>query len=519
MGGSVAAEEPKTHYGRKSTFIETNGYSVPKPGAAATVDDSVDEAALGMATLRMTYGDRLGLTEVKKTQPFTPDFVKLDKQVLYFKAYMKQTVHESSSERFRVRYFNMYYYLEDDSIAISEPEIENSGMPHGPFLGRCKLDGIHWTKLNVGENVTVNSRVMRLYDTNASTKTFLESEGIVVGTPETAPKDPYTVSRQLTDHPDISHDTPSDFDQLKQFLVLDRKVLRFYSTWDDPNGERRLKAEVFYFLVDDSVEVREVHEKNDGRDPFPVLLRRQKVPRNHRSLPLDFPSGVLEVSDVELKDYINPADFAIGKEVGIFGRTFFVYDMDEFTRDFYRRNFDVTDFTAVDVAEPAPAPREPEIPPYTGLGSPEDSWLSCVMIDPKAPSGQKSLLQLLKHDNKVLRFVATLDPELHPIDKDRTFILSLRLADDFVSVFEPPVQNSGIQGGTILAYRLVNRPGCNPDKPEYLKPVHFYVGSKVEIFKRTYVISGCDRAVLNFMEANPEGYPAGAIDATKAVFA
>ena len=35
-----------------------------------------------------------------------------------------------------------------------------------------------------------------------------------------------------------------------------------------------------YYLVDDSVEVREVHEPNDGRDPFPVLLRRQKLPKD-----------------------------------------------------------------------------------------------------------------------------------------------------------------------------------------------------------------------------------------------
>lgn len=504
----------------------------------------------------MTYGDRLN-SDVKKTQPFRPEcdptpshhcpcvlppnhtlfarsavqsfthetdsfacsFVKLDKQVLFFKAFMKQTVHESSTERFRVRYFNMYYYLEDDTIAIAEPEIENSGMPHGPFVKRAKLDGVHWTKLNVGENITVNAKVLRLYDTNSSTSKFLQSEGIVVGQPETPPVDPYTESRKVSDHPNIHHETPSDFDRLKQFLVLDRKVLRFNATWEDPNTpERRLKAEVFYFLVDDSVEVREIHEKNDGRDPFPVLLRRQKVPRNHRSVPLDFPSGVLELSDVELRDFVNPADFAIGKEVGIFGRTFFVYDMDEFTRNFYSRNFGVTDFTPVDVSEPLGQAREPEIPPYTGLGSPEDSWLSCVMIDPKAPAGQKSLLQLLKHDNKVLRFVSTLDPKLHPDDEGRTFILSFRLADDYVSVFEPPVQNSGIQGGTLLSYQLVNAKGCNPDKPVYLKPTDFYVGAQVEIFSRVYNISGCDRAVLNFMEANPQGYPAGALEATRSVF-
>lgn len=519
LGGGVNPS-PKEHYGRKSTFLETNGYTVPKPTETSTAAPDVDATELAMTTLRMTYGERLS-TENKKeeTKAFCPDFVKLDKQVLFFKAYMQQTVHESATERYRVRYFNMYYYLEDDTVTISEPEIENSGMPHGPFVKRCKLDGIHWTTLNVGANITVNSKVLRLYETNSSTAKFLESEGILVGKTEEPPKDPYTETRKTKDHPNIIHDTPSEFDKFKQFLVLDRKVLRFKATWEDPNEPgHRLKAQVYYYLVDDTVEICEVHEKNDGRDPFPILLGRTKVPRNYRAVPLDFPSAVLELSDAETQDFVSPADFAIGKDVGIFGRVFFIYDMDEFTKTFYRRNFDVQDFTPVEVDEPAPPKQEPEIPPYTGIGSPEDSYLSCVMIDPKAPAGQKSLLQLLKHDNMVLRFVSKLDPAKHPDNEGRTFILSFRLADDYVSIFEPPVKNSGIQGGTILSYQLVKSPGCNPDLPSYLKPTDFYVGATVEIFAHHYIISGCDRAVLNFMEANPAGYAAGALEATRATF-
>ena len=48
-----------------------------------------------------------------------------------FNAYYKQTVHESPAEHFRVRPVNIYYYLEDDSISVVEPHVENSGMPQG----------------------------------------------------------------------------------------------------------------------------------------------------------------------------------------------------------------------------------------------------------------------------------------------------------------------------------------------------------------------------------------------------
>ena len=55
-------------------------------------------------------------------------------QVLRFNAYFKQTVHESQNEYFRVRPVDIYYYLEDDSIAVIEPHVENCGMPQGMLL-------------------------------------------------------------------------------------------------------------------------------------------------------------------------------------------------------------------------------------------------------------------------------------------------------------------------------------------------------------------------------------------------
>lgn len=64
--------------------------------------------------------------------------------MLRFNAYFKQTVHESPAEYFRVRPVDIYYYLEDDSISVVEPHVENSGMPQGIhyifiFKEKCKL--------------------------------------------------------------------------------------------------------------------------------------------------------------------------------------------------------------------------------------------------------------------------------------------------------------------------------------------------------------------------------------------
>ena len=61
---------------------------------------------------------------------------------------------------------------------------------------------------------------------------FLESEGIIVQPPEAMAKDPY-VEKRTTAAALKTFKTPSSFDKLKQFLELDRKVLRFYAVWDD----------------------------------------------------------------------------------------------------------------------------------------------------------------------------------------------------------------------------------------------------------------------------------------------
>jgi hypothetical protein len=73
----------------------------------------------------------------------------------------------------------------------------------------------------------------------STTQEFMASEGIELNSPEEIVKDPYTENRK---QPPRSYITPSDFDKLRQFLVMDRKVLRFYCVWDDRDamfGEMR----------------------------------------------------------------------------------------------------------------------------------------------------------------------------------------------------------------------------------------------------------------------------------------
>ena len=61
--------------------------------------------------------------------PVQPAWVAFDRKVLRFNCFFKEAVNESRLENYRIRNCVLYYYLEDDSMHISEPKVENSGIP------------------------------------------------------------------------------------------------------------------------------------------------------------------------------------------------------------------------------------------------------------------------------------------------------------------------------------------------------------------------------------------------------
>ena len=63
-----------------------------------------------------------------------PAWVAFDRKVLNFSGYFLENVHiTKNDEQFRIRKVKVYFYLEDDSVQVNEPQIENSGIPQGQF--------------------------------------------------------------------------------------------------------------------------------------------------------------------------------------------------------------------------------------------------------------------------------------------------------------------------------------------------------------------------------------------------
>ena len=52
-------------------------------------------------------------------------------QVLRFYAYFQEAVHEQRQEQYRIRKCTILYYLEDDTVQVNEPRVENAGIPQG----------------------------------------------------------------------------------------------------------------------------------------------------------------------------------------------------------------------------------------------------------------------------------------------------------------------------------------------------------------------------------------------------
>lgn len=65
---------------------------------------------------------------------------------------------------------------------------------------------------------------------------------------------------------------------LREYIKHDGNLLSFDAIWEDTSfagGTNHYK--INYYLSDDSVEVKEVHFLNDGKDRFPLLLKRGRL--------------------------------------------------------------------------------------------------------------------------------------------------------------------------------------------------------------------------------------------------
>lgn len=474
-----------------------------------------------------------------------PAWLAFDKETLVFDAYFKEALQEVEGSPFLPRYVKIYFYLEDGTIQVQEPRKVNSGIHQGVFISRQRIrfppdsrseTFVDIVDLNIGYEVELYGRVFKIVNCDRFTRNFLNRMGIMVPDPITMPEDPY-MERRFKMQEALQPKRPKkiSFDET-QFLKYDRCVLRFYGYWDDRESEDGIlhKLVLLFYLADDTVEVKEVLPVNSGRTGK-TLLARCRLLKEFKSVPTPGEHDAFTVLNVlgqgsRNKRYIfdalncgaRPASFysqrdlAIGAVINVMGRCVVLCDCDEYTKEHYRANFGLEDFT------PKPYPPEddvvfdsvprPELPPYNGYGSHEDSSYNCRTIYPVAPV--KDLKQFLRKDregmdSRVLRFSAQMISNIPHLSK-RPFIISFYLADDTLTVFENVRVNSGFQGGMFFSRDKFVKPGENlfgSEPPACYSKEDCYIGALLELRDFKFLLTGADEYALRYMELNCSEFP------------
>ncbi|XP_064220635.1 EF-hand domain-containing family member C2 [Aotus nancymaae] len=474
-----------------------------------------------------------------------PSWVAFDKQVLSFDAYSEEEVPDKSQTKYRIRYYKIYYYPEDDTIQVNEPEVKNSGLPQGTSIRRHRItlpppdeDQFYTVyHFNVGTEVVFYGRIFKIYDCDTFTRNFLRKLGVKVNPPVQRPEDPYIkIRREILEHVEPLRPYKS-FDTRKRFLQYHGKILRFFCLWVDSGsmlGDRR-ELILHYYLCDDTIEIKELLPDNSGRDSVKMFLRRSKLPKNDHTrvyqpgqitdrVILNFCGDLKRNQEdgylldkyklgKEDQEFYKDCDLSLGVTINVWGRKVLLYDCDEFTKSYYKSKYGIKNFTSVSCKPPPPPPKiERKFPPYNGFGSEEDSLRNCISLKPTPH--RKNFKKFMEKDScgsesNILRFFAKLDMEKYA-DLDRIFVISYYLADDTISVFEPIKNNSGVTGRMFLKRSRVKKPGQQVFKrelSEYFKAEEFYIGVTVNVNGYLFRLLNADEYTLKYMEQNVDKYP------------
>jgi hypothetical protein len=287
-----------------------------------------------------------------------PPFVKQGARVCRFLAYF--TEPETSVTEQRSRKVEIKVYLEDSTIEIIEPKIENSGQLQGKFLkrhqvlkpvGRVNEPKSFYTiqDMFAGAILDIYHRYYTIVDCDRATRQYMEEQGLDFGDPLSLPDDIYDPKTR----PGLSRATSRCSTMARSrkngFFEYDRKVLRFYGVWDSRGAlfGDIVRVKLHYTLADDMIEIVAMRERNNGRDPMVTLLKKCYVmkkikpgsPPPHPDVErLSTPAAGAARNPPESTATERPyhwTDLKIGETIAMASLNVLLIDADEFTREFY----------------------------------------------------------------------------------------------------------------------------------------------------------------------------------------
>lgn len=105
------------------------------------------------------------------------------------------------------------------------------------------------------------------------------------------------------------------------------------------------------------------------------------------------------------------------------------------------------------------------IPPYTGIGDPDDTRQNCLSLLPKPPKTTDFVTYVL-NANKKLRYKLKMVP-VYEVDKHRNFIMEYCLGNDQMSILEVAGKNSGFIKGRFMSSVRLRKPGTSVDEDQF----------------------------------------------------
>ena len=445
-----------------------------------------------------------------------PVWLKYDRHVLRFYAYFQEAVNENPNENFRVRKCVIMYHLDDDTTYVTEPRVENSGIPQGVFIKKHKVPKsggyLVWQDYGVRKNVEMYGRVFRVVDCDDFTRSFYRDQGVELDPPENYPNDTFDKTRLMVnfkmDPPDAGE--VREYNEvklggghpnrnLKSFIDNDRKVLSYNVFWNDTSYDGGMKFyKMNYYLADDTVEVQELRQVNTGNETFPMMLRRMKVPKE----PILTPCPALSLRQ---EDHYNYTDLLVGNTVKVYGKELVIYDTDDFTKRWYIENLGIEQ-KPIQVQRPANFLPTNPVPPHNGYGAEEDSIGNVLKLTPNPP--KPDMYKIFDNDQHVLRYESKLISSTYE-DEIRKFILCFYPSDDSIKVFEVVERNSGIVGGKFLERRKFK----NPYTQKYYAHTEFVIGSTIVLQNHRFLLTNCDEYTFKYMEDRPQEFPQATYEA------
>lgn len=331
--------------------------------AKTKYESSVSENSTGMANSQVCIGSQQfvqkqipqqGIYETEATRaqrhpdaprpgkPTVPQWIRFDGITLCYSLYYKEITRahaglfdpktrtfDTKEERsFRIRTFVLRYFLEDDTITVSE-NTSGEGRPL-QFLGRRKSPVLLKDML-VGSKIELKGLMMHIVDADKKARDYMKQTypDIRMLPALSVPEDPpckeelrqqnfaqdSPVRRRIST-PEISSSSKTS----RKFIENDGKVMQFAVEWNDPGvGGGRRTFKLLYYLSDDTMELREVNERNSGRQRQALLnLNRQALPN--------------PMND-DCAPY-RPEDLYVGAVINAFGRAMRIINCDMYAKRF-----------------------------------------------------------------------------------------------------------------------------------------------------------------------------------------